>query len=519
MKMPVEEYRKNPRITLPDYNSLEWQVNNATWGGPTDTFSMPTGIFKDNPACNDSDATFTFSIFDKMGRAFPRRRNMGFIRHIDWAVDCRIFSAAVAANVNPLAVTQENLETAADCAPEPKYMKENPIKYTCDHKVPEKARLVRRPLATWFSGMERGGVEVRHCVWWNEQFGATGAWDPNGCDLTVTDEGTTSCECHQFGAMTVVLEQAQIIQGEDDCELPMLIKYLGIGFSILTLLIFMGGTAFGKGVWDMFHALRLHIAFTWIMALACHIGTDLDMIRDNRTLNLIVGLAMKFFYTASCSFTAMECHATFKAFTSGIISGRTKVYYPFAYGTPLIPLGLLFLVFNDDLGLDPRCFVAWNWYAKILYLLWNLSFAFYAVVLAIIIIFNLTHAQTRRSNIVETLKSQAKGIVFVAFAKFIFWICATITYLHNPEGEMKDPYCMFIILLGWVGVAIFIALGPCSNKWRWGLCGKKKKVKLTQLKKNYLVYILIIYAIFSIFYILFSNKSHKTIDDSSDVQS
>ena len=34
----------------------------------------------------------------------------------------------------------------------------------------------------------------------------------------------------------------------------------------------------------------------------------------------------------------------FKAFTAGIVSQRGKVYNPFGYGTPLLPLGVPYLV-------------------------------------------------------------------------------------------------------------------------------------------------------------------------------
>ena len=536
MKMPVDEYRKGPRIELPNYENPEWGVNNEAWGQPKDTFSMPTGMFKDQPGCNDSDVTFTFAMFNKMGRVFPRRRNMGYVRHLDWAVDCRIFTSDVAANVDPQAATPENIEAAGQCAPDPEFMKENTIKYTCAHFLPEAARLVRRPLSTttWFSDADRGGVEVRHCVWWNDQFGMSGAWDPNGCNLVETDALTTSCECEHFGASTVLLEQAQIIQHEDDCELETFIKYLGIAASAVLLLVFVLGTMCGRGVWDMFHSLGVHTALAWIAAVGLHVVSDLESVRDDRNANLFVGLAMKYFYSVSATWTMLEAHANFKAITAGIISGRAKIYHPFAYGTPLIPLGVLFLAFADDLGLDPRCFAAWNWYAKLSYLVWNLCMTTYGAVLAVIIIFNLTHPQTRRKNVVKALTSQvikfrtklrpnpkwtraiiivkvsnvgctnlrssqtkskgerpitqpqsgnygpvnfqARGIVILALAMFLFWIFATVTYLHNPESDLRDPYCIFILCLGWIGVLFFLCLGPCSKRWRYGIFGKKDEV-------------------------------------------
>ena len=59
---------------------------------------------------------------------------------------------------------------------------------------------------------------------------------------------------------------------------------------------------------------------------------------------------------------------------------------------------------------------------------------------------------------------------------FLFWIFATVTYLHNPESDLRDPYCIFILCLGWIGVLFFLCLGPCSKRWRYGIFGKKDEV-------------------------------------------
>ncbi len=476
-KMPERMYRRSPRIVLPVYTSSEWSVNKEAWGNPVDEFSIPTGMFKDKVGCNESDVTFTFSIFNKMDRIWPRRRNMAFIRNIDWAVDCRIFSIDVACNVNPLNVTKETVAAAQLCTPNPDYMKNNPLKYHCEHKLPVRARYVRRPLGTWFSDTEQLGVEVRHCVWWNEEFGSNGAWDPNGCKLIATSHLSTKCQCEKWGAMTVVLEQSMTTVAEDDCDMNNIIKYIGIIVTIILLSIFIGVAALGRGVWDMFHAIRVHVAVTWMLAICFHALTDMKAIRQSAENNLYVGLFMEYFYSASTILISLENHAHFKAFTAGIISGRAKIYYPFAYGLPLIPLGLLFLAYNDHLGLDPRCFVAWNWNAKLFYLLCNFAVTLYGVALAIIIIFNLTHPQTRRKNVVISLRTQAKGSIVLAFGPFVFWICAMATYLHNPESDANDPYCFFIILLGWIGVVYFVTLGPMSRKWRLGIGIEKRDQK------------------------------------------
>ncbi len=150
------------------------------------------------------------------------------------------------------------------------------------------------------------------------------------------------------------------------------------------------------------------------------------------------------------------------------------MYAPFGYGTPFFPLGLLFLFWPDDLGVDPRCFVGWNMDAKMVYLLYNVGICFLGCIFAVIIIFNIARPQTKRRGLIKDLNSQAKGTVVICFSKLIFWILATLTYTFNQESDHNDPYCLFVILLGWFGVWIFIVIGVGSQKWRAGAMRRKK---------------------------------------------
>ena len=67
-------------------------------------------------------------------------------------------------------------------------------------------------------------------------------------------------------------------------------------------------------------------------------------------MNLYVGLGMIYLYTSCATWIVCEAHAIFKALTSGIISGRAKIYVPFGYGTPITIIGVLFLLFANELG-------------------------------------------------------------------------------------------------------------------------------------------------------------------------
>merc|ERR1712020_227706 len=168
-----------------------------------------------------------------------------------------------------------------------------------------------------------------------------------------------------------------------------LVKYAGIGVSILLALVFIIACITSKHIWDMFHVLRLHSFLCWSIGIAMHFVTDLEKIRGNPHINMLVGLIMIYFYSATVTWVTCEAHATFKAFTSGIISARNKVYYPFAYGAPFIPLGVLLIFFNDNLGTEPRCFIAWDTMTKVVFFIYLLVVTLIGVSLSVVVMFNM----------------------------------------------------------------------------------------------------------------------------------
>jgi len=228
-----------------------------------------------------------------------------------------------------------------------------------------------------------------------------------------------------------------------------------------------------KYIDDMFHSLRTHVCLTWILAMIMHIVTDLHNVRESEHMNLPIGLSMIYLYTSSATWISCEAHAIFKALTSGIISGRGKVYVPFGYGTPISIIGVLFLLYANELGTDPRCFISWDDTPKALYFYYMFGVTLTGVVFAFIILFNLSRPQTKRKHIIADLISQARGTIFICFLNFFLWLFAYLTYMRNAESDMPNLYCPFIIFLGFFGILIFIGYGVMSKRFRQGFCGEK----------------------------------------------
>jgi hypothetical protein len=106
------------------------------------------------------------------------------------------------------------------------------------HKQPSLARITSRKLL-WHSDMERLGVEIRQCVWWNPDFGTNGAWDPAFCDVIDTSPEVTNCECKRFGSIAVLREMSEKFVVKSACQGGQIIKYIGAVVSIVLLLFFI----------------------------------------------------------------------------------------------------------------------------------------------------------------------------------------------------------------------------------------------------------------------------------------
>ena len=76
-------YRKDPknpdnvriRLEYPRPDRGEWKLPNQTWDTIRDTWSVPTGMFKNQPNCNNHPLTIITTILNGYGKTAPKRRN------------------------------------------------------------------------------------------------------------------------------------------------------------------------------------------------------------------------------------------------------------------------------------------------------------------------------------------------------------------------------------------------------------------------------------------------------------
>jgi len=482
-KIPIDDIRANGavRMTGPDYSGWEWGEAHALWDNPKDNFSIPTGMFKEYSKCSEYPLTILSGIYNGLPLVTSLRRNPINIRSRQVKIDSKVVSIRVALNPNPMS---SDASTTYSCPIDPNYMAYNPVRVTFWHFNPAPAK---RSLV-WHSHDYWSGVQERHCVWWNKNFGINGAWDDTGCKMKETNDDYSTCECAQFGSFAVMSE---LIESPvtDTLGLALLIKWIGIIIGTLLLTVFIAVVFFSVVVGEMFHQIRMWTCLSYMFGNILMLAADTALCDDTHT-NIVMSICIMFFFQAAICWNLCEAHATFRGITLGLINGRTSVYHPIAWGMPLICIGFLCITYGQVLGTDPNCFISWEKAPLEIFFLYN-SFCFaITAVFNFIIIFNMMRVQSRNRDTVLYLKNQLIGHLINSFLLILVWSYGTLgslAYLRTQDSSMIDLMPQFQIVNGWFGVILFIVLGLLSKRFRKGLSSQAedKKKKLEAMKNKY----------------------------------
>lgn len=479
-KLPMAMIRGNEQVRMqyPDYSGWEWEEAIAKWENTQDNFSVPTGMYKDIPGCHENPMSILTAIYNGLPKISAPRRNPVTIKSADFFIDSKVISVRTKATSDPMV---GDVTSVYHCEASQEYMKWNPVKLRLFHKQPAKAK---RTLL-WHTEDYWSGLEIRHCVWWNERFGTNGAWDTEGCVMTATDEEKSSCECSHLGSYAVLSEMLQAPDPNDSAFALIIIKWIGIIIGTILLAIFIGVVFVSVVVGEMFHQLRMYCCLAYLIANILSLIGDTSVCEDRHN-NMAISMMLMYFYQAAITWNMCEAHATFKGITAGLINGRTSVYHPIAWGLPLICVGFLCQQYGELLGTHPNCFVSWENEVVEKFFYFNGLIFCITGSFCIVIISNIVRVQSHNRETVQYLKDQVKGHLLICGLMAIVWIpLGWLSYIKNPERNLPSMMPLFQVLNGWFGVILFLALGVWSKRFMLGLNAQaEEKKRMMEEKKR-----------------------------------
>lgn len=240
-------------------------------------------------------------------------------------------------------------------------------------------------------------------------------------------------------------------------------------------------------VGEMFHQIRMYTCLSYMIANILMLLGDIG-ICDGRHTNLVLSMALIFFYQAALWWNVCETHATFKGITSGLINGRTSVYHPIAWGAPLVCIGFLCVMSGDVLGTHPNCFISWEKLPIQVFFIYNIPAFVLILIFTTIVLFNMMRVQSHNKDTVMYLRDQVKGMVGTSIGMAILWCYGSIgffAYMKTNEMDIVNLMPLFQVLNGWFGVVLFLLLGMWSKRFRLALTSQAEE-KRKRLQAKYM---------------------------------
>ena len=480
-KLPFDMVRSDGKVRLqyPDYSGMEWDTAKAEWDNVKDNFTVPTGMYMDVPGCSSKPMSILTAVYNGLPELVAKRRNPVTIKSKNFFIDSKVISVRTKINADPMT---GDIEDTYVCEPDKDYMASNPVRLVLYHKKPQKSK---RTLL-WHSDDYWSGLEVRHCVYWNEKFGFNGAWDDVMCKVLNTDDEKTECECAAIGSYAVLSEMLNAPNPADKAMWILVLKWMGIIIGTILLTVFSAVVFLSVVVGEMFHQLRMYTCISYMIANILMLLGDTTLCEDRHN-NMALSMCLIYFFQAALWWNMCEAHATFKGITAGLINGRTSVYHPIAWGGPLICLGFLCFMYGELLGTDPSCFVSWENVVIEKFFYYNTLTILITAYFEIIIMFNVVRVQSHNKETVMYLKDQVNGLGLTSFLMALLWsykMLGWLSYYKDPTVELPNMMPLFQIFNGWFGVIMFLTLGMWSKRFRIGLRSQAEEKKRMMQEKS-----------------------------------
>nr|XP_053630924.1 adhesion G-protein coupled receptor D1-like [Cherax quadricarinatus] len=454
-------------FTSPVYTQQSYL--SESWGQPREKVQVTGDIFADR-RCLQRPINIITMLYENTHNVLqvPLKVN---VEILDTPAVIELDSRVLGVTLNADQVLQSSGEVnpkMPKCEPDPNMLSSSPVLVTLMHRHSQFT--MRKPL---FHSNSSTDIVTRYCVWWNPDVGEAGGWDPSGCRIWYTNPQYTKCACQQTGMYAVLSQTIQTMSIPTEPSWLQTLRYVFYGLSAACLLLFILVVALSGELKEQFHLMGVTLALVLLAGSVFMVLTDLNSVRDTRHMCTAVGTLLHFLYLCAGAYVAMIGHATFDCVTSGIIGGRLQAYGCVGVGLTLISVGCAYTFFLQDLGNDPRCFISWSNFPKLLFFSPQVAFCCVGLFCAIVIFFNLHTASLRNNPSITDYRTFSLGASLFAVYFSLTWSIGVVSYLHLDLQIDFYPY--FQILNGLMGVVLLLCLGACSSRFRMVLAGKAKR--------------------------------------------
>ncbi|XP_029774660.1 adhesion G protein-coupled receptor E2-like isoform X2 [Suricata suricatta] len=199
------------------------------------------------------------------------------------------------------------------------------------------------------------------CVFWEHSQDGCGHWSTTGCRTVATGDTSTTCECTHLSSFAVLMAHDDVQSQEED---PMLvvITYLGLGLSLLCLLLAALTFLLCKAIQNTSTSLHLHLSICLFLAHLLFL-TAINQTKIKVLCGIIAG-ALHYLYLAAFTWMLLEglhLFLTARNLTVVNYSGLNRfmkwLMFPVGYGVPALIVAISAASRPHLYGTATRCWL------------------------------------------------------------------------------------------------------------------------------------------------------------------
>lgn len=228
-----------------------------------------------------------------------------------------------------------------------------------------------------------------------------GQFSSVGCRIDGQDTKFINASCSHTTSFAILMQPNPPDVGAIHRLVLKILTYIGIGLSLVCLLIFFCLIIFRKELSGERYIIHLNLCVAMFAAQFCFVL--IEVVKNDEVSCRAIGICMHLFFTASFTWLFVESLFSFYAVTAGVVEGRIKCYLPFAWGVPIA-------VVATTAGININAYGGKNcWLSPDDYFIWAflgpiLAFIFFTFLLCGIVACNIKTPALKKPKAIDQLK-------------------------------------------------------------------------------------------------------------------
>ncbi|XP_042834352.1 adhesion G protein-coupled receptor E2 isoform X3 [Panthera tigris] len=312
-----------------------------------------------------------------------------------------------------------------------------------------------------------GPTQKAFCVFWEHSQDGGGHWSTTGCEMVVTRDASTTCQCSHLSSFAVLMAHGHV-QKED--PVLVVITYVGLGLSLLCLLLAALTFLLCKAIQNTSTSLHLQLSICLFLAHLLFL-TAIDQTKIKLLCAIIAG-ALHYLYLASFTWMLLEgLHLFLTARNLMVVNYSSvsrfmkRLMFPVGYGVPALIVAISAASRPSLYGSPTSC---WLHPAKMF--IWSFLGPVCVIISVNLVLFFMTLwiLQSKLSSLnndVSTLQN-TRMLTFKATAQLLILGCTWCLGVLQVGPAARVMAYLFTIINSLQGAFIFLVYCLLSRQVR-----------------------------------------------------